>query len=960
MGNDQFTAIETGEYTEISQSTKQCIPRSKLKKACHLFKKNKNRDKTLCIKLYGNRLGSKGAKYIAGLLPAASGLTTLHLPNNALGKDGILQLAQGLQHNNTVKLLDVSGNPCGTEGAKLFARILWGDPSEEKRNATLQVLGIALSNIGDEGFAAILSASSNLRVLSVGKNNITSEGFSNHTEELAKHKHLVSLAVHGTRLTCSARESLAVVVKNHKTLHEVVGIGEPNEPPIVNESNPPVVTLPVLEYDFVISPPPLMGDDISETSEETDTESVVSGAAENSDKGAVLGPACARNKTGTLRLVVQKAVDLLKADTFGASDPYVVMKTCGSEYKTTSKKKTLAPVWNEEFNFSVHLDPAPQFTTECVYVCNARLHFEVYDRDLLTKDEPMGCGLLHIDDLPHNFPVDRCVQLDTQGVIWVTVTALDFGLKANHRNASVSLRVAEKKGRGSATTIAKKSGGLHIRPHPTSELASYSAPNLEVLTHAANNHSASAPVLEGHGPLRVEEGSTENEQEEASDDSTSEASMDSVEKQRYGIVGSSRRPNEGREVHQVGSTTIQLPSQENAGKDWEDPITTQQRKETEQWLYAATSPSERTETGSAPSSPTPQSQVQLEQQRKLAEAAENTSTDENLPLASTTVVRHTRCSAERSNSEAFVSQALCVTDAPPPSCTVRSVSINSTHSGSAPPGAAPSPPKPQQQNTSVNTPSPTFDQTPSTPADTPAETPPEPSGNQGQQSITPPQSQVSNSVFSSASSSATSNYIASSSSGSSTPSSVAAGTEQPTTTLPSRGSGTFTPPPAIGMIPVVPSMHHSGRTTPQGGPLPSTLSGRSVSPIAGFPPRSQSPASLRSTPSPVLPLPEIYGDQTADVFVELVYSHPKTVRADPTARLSLAEVDELLDEADSCATLSVVTHMAGKYRTLKANPNLDVVRKMGMNTAEDIDRIVALASSEARRLAPRTRDVAQY
>ena len=63
-----------------------------------------------------------------------------------------------------------------------------------------------------------------------------------------------------------------------------------------------------------------------------------------------------------LQLKICNAVNLAKKDIFGASDPYVVIsvKTGADDLrnvrKTTVKKKTLNPVWNEEFEINVNPD----------------------------------------------------------------------------------------------------------------------------------------------------------------------------------------------------------------------------------------------------------------------------------------------------------------------------------------------------------------------------------------------------------------------------------------------------------------------------------------------------------------------------------------------------------------------------------------------------------------------------
>jgi len=117
-----------------------------------------------------------------------------------------------------------------------------------------------------------------------------------------------------------------------------------------------------------------------------------------------------------LCLTILQAKDLKKMDTFGTSDPYVVINVvnyanCHSRghspisatdffkmaeeerkevmrdrKKTTVKKKTLYPEWNEEFNIYVS-------TSEELLV------MDVMDRNRMSKDDFIGRAIIQLDDL---------------------------------------------------------------------------------------------------------------------------------------------------------------------------------------------------------------------------------------------------------------------------------------------------------------------------------------------------------------------------------------------------------------------------------------------------------------------------------------------------------------------------------------------------------------------------------
>ncbi|CAH8821119.1 unnamed protein product [Trichobilharzia szidati] len=92
------------------------------------------------------------------------------------------------------------------------------------------------------------------------------------------------------------------------------------------------------------------------------------------------------SETRLLRVRVIRALDLMKKDIFGASDPYCklcVYKTQRSTLPvctpvpTRTVKRSLNPIWNEEFIFRVN--PSEN-----------RLVFELYDENRITRDDFLG------------------------------------------------------------------------------------------------------------------------------------------------------------------------------------------------------------------------------------------------------------------------------------------------------------------------------------------------------------------------------------------------------------------------------------------------------------------------------------------------------------------------------------------------------------------------------------------
>lgn len=100
-----------------------------------------------------------------------------------------------------------------------------------------------------------------------------------------------------------------------------------------------------------------------------------------------------KKPVGILHVRVIRATKLLKMDLLGLSDPYVKLNLSGEKLpskKTTIKKKTLNPEWNEEFKLSVK-DPLSQV-----------LHINVYDWDKVGSHDRLGTQVFPLKMLAPN------------------------------------------------------------------------------------------------------------------------------------------------------------------------------------------------------------------------------------------------------------------------------------------------------------------------------------------------------------------------------------------------------------------------------------------------------------------------------------------------------------------------------------------------------------------------------
>ncbi|XP_043065572.1 E3 ubiquitin-protein ligase Nedd-4 isoform X4 [Drosophila bipectinata] len=126
-------------------------------------------------------------------------------------------------------------------------------------------------------------------------------------------------------------------------------------------------------------------------------ESTTTSPSVTSEDGQIHGYNNTDNDSGDschLRIVVLSGQSLAKKDIFGASDPYVRidLNTINGDINidsvlTKTKKKTLNPIWNEEFIFRVK--PSEH-----------KLVFQVFDENRLTRDDFLGMVELTLVNLP--------------------------------------------------------------------------------------------------------------------------------------------------------------------------------------------------------------------------------------------------------------------------------------------------------------------------------------------------------------------------------------------------------------------------------------------------------------------------------------------------------------------------------------------------------------------------------
>lgn len=115
------------------------------------------------------------------------------------------------------------------------------------------------------------------------------------------------------------------------------------------------------------------------------------------------------SKIASLSIKVVKAANLKAMDLNGKSDPYVEIVYEKLKEKTKHINKTLNPEWNETFEFDLTNMDEPIF-------------FNVYDKDLLTKDDLIGTVLLTTTMLKNGLNKLE-LKLPDQGALYLEITA---------------------------------------------------------------------------------------------------------------------------------------------------------------------------------------------------------------------------------------------------------------------------------------------------------------------------------------------------------------------------------------------------------------------------------------------------------------------------------------------------------------------------------------------------------
>ena len=125
---------------------------------------------------------------------------------------------------------------------------------------------------------------------------------------------------------------------------------------------------------------------------------------------SIIGKMQKRPMMDVVTVRVVRGSNLRAADRGGKSDPYVVVQVAGGKKaKTSAKKGTINPEWDETLELSVP-DAAEL------------LSLSVWDHDMVDMNDSLGVGQIVLAQCEPRTPTALTIALSTQGIIEVVVT----------------------------------------------------------------------------------------------------------------------------------------------------------------------------------------------------------------------------------------------------------------------------------------------------------------------------------------------------------------------------------------------------------------------------------------------------------------------------------------------------------------------------------------------------------
>ena len=164
------------------------------------------------LNLCNQNINSVGAKLIANAIDVNTTLLILDISCNTLSDEGAVAISECLKMNNVLQELNLSKNEITSVGATRIAKAL-------EKNRTLQKLDISCNTLSDEGAAAIsecLKTNNVLVELSLAENEISSKGAMTIVEAMSFNRTLIKLNILCNPLSESIENRISIQLRMNK------------------------------------------------------------------------------------------------------------------------------------------------------------------------------------------------------------------------------------------------------------------------------------------------------------------------------------------------------------------------------------------------------------------------------------------------------------------------------------------------------------------------------------------------------------------------------------------------------------------------------------------------------------------------------------------------------------------------------------------------------------------------
>ncbi|KEP60735.1 UNVERIFIED_CONTAM: hypothetical protein HHA_249870 [Hammondia hammondi] len=120
-----------------------------------------------------------------------------------------------------------------------------------------------------------------------------------------------------------------------------------------------------------------------------------------------------------VQVVIHRGIDLPAMDAGKSSDPYIKFEYRGTQYRTETVKKSVNPVWNQQFTFVYDKAFGPHTLT-----------FELWDANVLLKDKKMGSVTVNLQTLEESkvenkyYPIEDAALAKIGGALQIELRLL--------------------------------------------------------------------------------------------------------------------------------------------------------------------------------------------------------------------------------------------------------------------------------------------------------------------------------------------------------------------------------------------------------------------------------------------------------------------------------------------------------------------------------------------------------